>query len=158
MAKTKAEETKTDKAVKKTTKKVAAAKKTTSKKSTTTKKATTPKKVVEKVVENSAPVESKSESKEVKNFEKLLRESSKQSVIENFSTKDGDTGSPEVQIALASQKIINLTDHLKQNPKDNHSRRGLLKIIAKRRRILQYLNEKDGSRYVELIGKLGLKK
>lgn len=83
---------------------------------------------------------------------------SKQGIIDNFATKEGDTGSPEVQIALSSQKIVNLSSHLQENPKDNHSRRGLLKIIAKRRRILHYLQEKDNARYLELIQKLGLKK
>ncbi|OGK31257.1 30S ribosomal protein S15 [Candidatus Roizmanbacteria bacterium RIFCSPLOWO2_01_FULL_42_14] len=83
---------------------------------------------------------------------------SKQQIIENFATKEGDTGSPEVQIALSTQKVINLTEHLGENPKDNHSRRGLLKIIAKRRRILHYLQSKDEPRYKDLIKKLGLKK
>ena len=83
---------------------------------------------------------------------------SKQTIIEKFATKDGDTGSPEVQIAISSQKIANLSSHLGENPKDNHSRRGLLKIIAKRRRILHYLQEKDEARYKDLIKKLGLKK
>lgn len=83
---------------------------------------------------------------------------SKQEIIEVYSQKDGDTGSPEVQIALSSQKIENLSSHLRENPKDNHSRRGLLKIIAKRRRILHYLQERDASRYGVLIEKLGLKK
>ncbi len=87
-----------------------------------------------------------------------LATASKQSIIDQYATKDGDTGSPEVQIALSTQKIFNLSDHLTQNPKDNHSRRGLLKIIAKRRRILHYLHEKDEARYKELIKKLGLKK
>lgn len=83
---------------------------------------------------------------------------SKQNLIEQFAQKKGDTGSPEVQVALATQKIYNLTSHLEQNPKDNHSRRGLLKIIAKRRRILQYLKGKDESRYTALIKNLSLKK
>lgn len=85
-------------------------------------------------------------------------EMSKHDIIDQFATKDGDTGSPEVQIAISSQKIANLSSHLGENPKDNHSRRGLLKIIAKRRRILHYLQEKDEARYKELIKKLGLKK
>ncbi len=83
---------------------------------------------------------------------------SKQEIIDTYSQKDGDTGSPEVQIALSSQKIENLSSHLKENPKDNHSRRGLLKIIAKRRRILHYLQDRDSDRYTGLIEKLGLKK
>ncbi|OGK43693.1 30S ribosomal protein S15 [Candidatus Roizmanbacteria bacterium RIFCSPLOWO2_01_FULL_38_11] len=83
---------------------------------------------------------------------------SKQQIIGKFATKQGDTGSPEVQIAISTQKIYNLTKHLEENPKDNHSRRGLLKIIAKRRRILFYLQDKDKKRYKELIKSLGLKK
>src|SRR3989338_3848126 len=82
----------------------------------------------------------------------------KQDLIQLFATKDGDTGSPEVQVALATHKILNLTKHLEQNPKDNHSRRGLLKVISKRRRILNYVQEKDGPRYEELVKKLGLNK
>ncbi|OGK55814.1 30S ribosomal protein S15 [Candidatus Roizmanbacteria bacterium RIFCSPLOWO2_02_FULL_38_10] len=82
----------------------------------------------------------------------------KQAIIHNFALKEGDTGSPEVQVALATQKIINLVEHLDQNPKDNHSRRGLLKIVSKRRRVLNYLQNKDNNRYNDLIKKLGLKK
>lgn len=82
----------------------------------------------------------------------------KQAIIHHFALKEGDTGSPEVQVALATQKIINLVEHLDQNPKDNHSRRGLLKIVSKRRRVLNYLQNKDIKRYNELIKKLGLKK
>jgi small subunit ribosomal protein S15 len=87
-----------------------------------------------------------------------LATASKQEIIDQYATKDGDTGSPEVQIALSTQKIVNLSSHLNINPKDNHSRRGLLKIIAKRRRILHYLQDKDEARYKTLIKKLGLKK
>lgn len=83
---------------------------------------------------------------------------SKQDLINEFATKNGDTGSPEVQVALATHKILNLTLHLEQNPKDNHSRRGLLKVISKRRRILNYLNEKDTDRYKALIKKVQLTK
>lgn len=82
----------------------------------------------------------------------------KQKIIEDFAQKKGDTGSPEVQIALLTHKISKLTDHLKTNTKDNHSRRGLLKVIAKRRRILNYLNSLDEKRYKKLIAKIGLKK
>ena len=83
---------------------------------------------------------------------------SKQEIIQQFALKEGDTGSPEVQVALLTQKITNLVVHLEQNPKDNHSRRGLLKVIAKRRRILNYLQTKDETRYKNLIKKLNLKK
>lgn len=82
----------------------------------------------------------------------------KQKLIEMFAQKDGDTGSPEVQVALLTQKIVKLSSHLEENKKDNHSRRGLLKVIAKRRRILNYLNKLDEKRYKVLADKLGLKK
>jgi len=82
----------------------------------------------------------------------------KQEIIIRFALKNGDTGSPEVQVALATQKIANLVKHLEQNPKDNHSRRGLLKIVAKRRRVLNYLQKKDEKRYTGLVKKLELKK
>lgn len=82
----------------------------------------------------------------------------KTKIIEQFAQKSGDTGSPEVQAALLSQKIERLTLHLDENKKDNHSRRGLLKVIAKRRRILNYLQKLDEKRYKKLISALGLKK
>lgn len=82
----------------------------------------------------------------------------KQQIIDTFAQKTGDTGSPEVQVALLTHKIQRLTSHLEENKKDNHSRRGLLKVIAKRRRILNYLQKLDEARYKELIEKLGLKK
>jgi len=108
----------------------------------------------------------KTTTKSTKRQKKTLKEEtqenanevSKRQIIEQFATKKGDTGSPEVQIALSTQKIYNLTKHLEQNPKDNHSRRGLLKIISKRRRILNYLHNKDEERYAALIKSLGLKK
>lgn len=90
--------------------------------------------------------------------EEAVQTSGKQTVINQFAIKQGDTGSPEVQIALLTQKIANLGAHLEQNPKDNHSRRGFLKVVAKRRRILNYLQKKDEPRYQALIKKLGLKK
>lgn len=82
----------------------------------------------------------------------------KQKIIEKFAQKNGDTGSPEVQIALLSYKIGRLSEHLNQNKKDNHSRRGLLKVVAKRRRILNYLQKLSEDRYKVLIGSLNLKK
>ncbi|MDO8497888.1 MAG: 30S ribosomal protein S15 [bacterium] len=82
----------------------------------------------------------------------------KQKIIEEFAQKKGDTGSPEVQVALLTQKITRLSGHLEENKKDNHSRRGLLKVIAKRRRILNYLQKLDGKRHKQLTGKLSLKK
>lgn len=82
----------------------------------------------------------------------------KQKIIEEYAQHKGDTGSPEVQVALLTYKINKLTEHLGVNKKDNHSRRGLLKVIAKRRRILNYLQKLDEKRYKNLISKLGLKK
>lgn len=82
----------------------------------------------------------------------------KQEIIEQFAQKKGDTGSPEVQVALLTFKITRLTNHLEGNKKDNHSRRGLLKVIAKRRRILNYLQKLDEARYKGLIEQLKLKK
>ncbi len=82
----------------------------------------------------------------------------KQKLIDTFAQHKGDTGSPEVQIALLTHKIIKLTEHLEENKKDNHSRRGLLKVIAKRRRILTYLQKLDEKRYKKLLKQIGLKK
>lgn len=82
----------------------------------------------------------------------------KHAIIEKFAQKNGDTGSPEVQVALLTHKIDRLIEHLGINKKDNHSRRGLLKVVAKRRRILNYLVKIDKDRYQHLIGELGLKK
>ncbi len=80
----------------------------------------------------------------------------KQNIIKQFATKDGDTGSPEVQVALLTEQIKNLTAHLKEHTHDIHSRRGLLSMVNKRRRLLQYLLKKEENRYQEVIGKLGL--
>lgn len=82
----------------------------------------------------------------------------KEKIILKYSTNKGDTGSPEVQIALLSEKISQLTEHLKIHKKDNHSRRGLLKMVSKRRRLLRYIMLKDQPRYQDLIGKLNLAK
>ena len=82
----------------------------------------------------------------------------KKQIIDEFATKSGDTGSPEVQIALLSHKIENLVSHLKTNPKDNHSRRGLLGVISKRRRLLSYLQKKAEERYKDIVKKLKLSK
>jgi small subunit ribosomal protein S15 len=78
----------------------------------------------------------------------------KKKIIQDYAIKKGDTGSPEVQIALLTHKIEKLTQHLKQNPKDNHSRRGLLGIISKRRRLLTYLQKKAEERYKDVTKKL----
>lgn len=80
----------------------------------------------------------------------------KQKIIDQFATHKGDTGSPEVQSALLTEQIKNLTDHLKEHPHDIHSRRGLLSMVNKRRRLLQYLLKKDADRYKMVVEKLGL--
>ena len=87
-----------------------------------------------------------------------LARDEKQEIIEANATTTGDTGSPEVQIALLTERIKDLTDHLKRFPKDNHSRRGLLKLVGQRRRLLAYLIKKDNTRYRTVIGRLGLRR
>lgn len=82
----------------------------------------------------------------------------KKKIINEFAIKTGDTGSPEVQIALLTHKIDKLIDHLKKNPKDDHSRRGLLGVVSKRRRLLTYLGKKDDKRYKQIVQKLKLSK
>ncbi len=82
----------------------------------------------------------------------------KQEIINNYKRDEKDTGSPEVQIALLTQRINELTEHLKIHKKDNHSRRGLLKMVGKRRNLLNYLAKKDINRYREIVEKLGLRK
>jgi small subunit ribosomal protein S15 len=82
----------------------------------------------------------------------------KAELIKSYSTKTGDTGSPEVQVAILSERINNLTDHFKTHVKDNHSRRGLLKLVSQRRQLLDYLKRTDGKRYQTLIDKLGIRR
>ena len=82
----------------------------------------------------------------------------KNEIIAKFATHEGDTGSPEVQIALLTQRINHLNEHLKANKQDNHSRRGLLKMVGKRRGLLDYLKAKDIERYRAVIEALGLRK
>ena len=82
----------------------------------------------------------------------------KKGLIEQFKTHEGDTGSPEVQIALLSERINGLTDHFKTHQKDHHSRRGLLMLIGKRRGLLEYLRKKDTERYGVVTDKLGIRK
>ena len=82
----------------------------------------------------------------------------KQELIGEYATKDGDTGSPEVQVAILSERITNLTEHLKVHQKDFHSRRGLLMMVGQRRRLLDYLDNKNSDRYKELIKRLGLRR
>ena len=88
----------------------------------------------------------------------MLAIEKKKSLIEQFRVHEGDTGSPEVQIALLTERIRSLTDHLRSFPKDNHSRRGLLKLVGQRRRLLAYLIKKDNTRYRAVIGRLGLRR
>lgn len=82
----------------------------------------------------------------------------KQKIISDFRLHDADTGSPEVQVALLTQRINDLTEHLRLHKKDHHSRRGLLKMVGDRRRLLNYLMKKDVERYRALVGRLGLRK
>ncbi|MDG1708331.1 MAG: 30S ribosomal protein S15 [Emcibacteraceae bacterium] len=82
----------------------------------------------------------------------------KQELIKEYATKEGDTGSPEVQVAILTHRIVHLTEHFKTHKKDNHSRRGLLMLVNKRRKLLDYLNSKDAGRYQALIKSLGLRK
>jgi small subunit ribosomal protein S15 len=82
----------------------------------------------------------------------------KSALIKEYATKDGDTGSPEVQVAILTERITNLTEHFKGHKKDNHSRRGLLKMVSQRRRLLDYVKDIDESRYQDLIKRLGIRR
>jgi small subunit ribosomal protein S15 len=82
----------------------------------------------------------------------------KQQIINDYATGDGDTGSPEVQVALLSRRISDLTEHMKQHKHDFHTQRGLLQLVGRRRRLLRYLEEKDVQRYRALIERLGLRR
>ena len=82
----------------------------------------------------------------------------KSALIKEYATKEGDTGSPEVQVAVLSERIANLTEHFKDHVKDNHSRRGLLKMVSQRRSLLDYLKGKDEGRYKTLIERLGIRR
>nr|WP_171906380.1 30S ribosomal protein S15 [Desulfuromonas thiophila] len=88
----------------------------------------------------------------------VLATEKKQDIIKEFQSKSGDTGSPEVQIALLTERINTLTDHFRTHTKDHHSRRGLLKIVGQRRRLLDYLKKKDVERYRGLIARLGIRR
>jgi small subunit ribosomal protein S15 len=79
-------------------------------------------------------------------------------LVKEYATKDGDTGSPEVQVAILSERIANLTEHFKSHGKDNHSRRGLLKMVSQRRRLLDYVKDRNEERYQSLITRLGLRR
>ena len=88
----------------------------------------------------------------------MMLKDQKTAIIEANKTHEGDTGSPEVQIAILTQRINDLTDHLRVHTHDNHSRRGLLKMVGKRRKLLDYLAKKDINRYRAIIAKLGIRK
>ena len=88
----------------------------------------------------------------------MMLKDQKTAIIEANRTHEGDTGSPEVQVAILTERITQLTEHLKQHPQDNHSRRGLYKMIGKRRSLREYLMKKDIERYRTLIAKLGIRK
>ena len=88
----------------------------------------------------------------------MITKEMKQQIIKDYQLKEGDTGSPEVQIAVLTYRINDLNEHLKVHKKDHHSRRGLLKMVGQRRNLLAYLKEKDRERYRTLIARLGLRK
>ena len=87
-----------------------------------------------------------------------ITQEDKNNLIKNYATKEGDTGSPEVQVAILTKRIANLTEHFKTHKKDNHSRRGLLKMVSLRRKLLDYVREKDENRYKELIKRLEIRR
>ena len=82
----------------------------------------------------------------------------KEELIKEYATKEGDTGSPEVQVAILTERISNLTEHFKDHKKDNHSRRGLLKMVSQRRKLLDYVKDRDEPRYRDLIQRLGIRR
>ncbi|MBO5167316.1 MAG: 30S ribosomal protein S15 [Lachnospiraceae bacterium] len=88
----------------------------------------------------------------------MISKEKKTAIINEYATKPGDTGSPEVQIAVLTERIKELTEHMKANPKDYHSNRGLLKMVGQRRGLLDYLKKKDIERYRAIIAKLGIRK
>ena len=87
-----------------------------------------------------------------------ITQDDKKNLIKDYATKDGDTGSPEVQVAILTKRIVNLTEHFKTHKKDNHSRRGLLKMVSLRRKLLDYVRAKDEDRYKELIKRLEIRR
>jgi len=87
-----------------------------------------------------------------------LQAGRKADLIKSYATKSGDTGSPEVQVAILSERIVALTEHFKTHVKDNHSRRGLLKLVSQRRQLLDYLRRSNETRYKALIDKLGIRR
>jgi len=93
-----------------------------------------------------------------KEDERMISKEKKAAIMKEYARTEGDTGSPEVQVAILTARIQELTEHLKDNPKDHHSRRGMLKMVGQRRGLLEYLKKKDIERYRQLIERLGLRK
>ena len=91
-------------------------------------------------------------------FKQVLAKETKEQIVSDFRTHDSDTGSPQVQVALLSKRINDLTEHFKTHKKDNHSRRGLLKMVSQRRSLLDYLKRTDIERYHEVVNRLGLRR
>lgn len=100
----------------------------------------------------------KNEEESIEEKEKLTAVENKEEIIREHRTHEGDTGSPEVQVAVLTERIRHLTEHLRTHKHDYHSRRGLLKMVGKRRRLLKYLQKKDVERYRALISRLGLRR
>ena len=122
-------------------------------------KKTPEKKATKKVAtKEKKPVKAKKVSKKAETVVVAVPSEEKKEVISQYQVKEGDTGSPEVQVALLTKRIEKLVGHLKGNPADNHSRRGLLGIVSKRRRLLNYLEKRDIKRYKAIAQKLGLSK
>ena len=96
--------------------------------------------------------------REQRGAKKLAVVENKDGIIQEYATHDGDTGSPEVQVALLTSRIRHLTEHMREHKHDFHSRRGLLQMVGQRRRLLKYLQKKDVERYRSLIGRLGLRR
>ncbi len=88
----------------------------------------------------------------------MLKKERKQQIIQDYKTHESDTGSPEVQVAILTQRINELTEHLREHKKDHHSRRGLLKMVGQRRRLLNYLRDNDIERYRAVVERLGLRR
>lgn len=121
-------------------------------------KKTLAKKTAIKVTRTAKKITVKKDTKKTAEIVIPLPSEEKQKIIEQFATKAGDTGSPEVQIALLTKRIDKLVSHLKNNPADNHSRRGLLGMISKRRRLINYLQKKEAPRAKKILSKLKLGK
>ena len=105
-----------------------------------------------------SPTATQSGRTKEKEFIFMLTKEKKQEIIKEYAIKEGDTGSPEVQVAILTYRINDLNEHLKEHHKDHHSRRGLLKMVGQRRNLLKYLRETDIERYRSLIARLGLRK